>query len=103
MLCTISFLPCSLIKDYELKQTVTRKQAKFTLMAEAANSNTEYFIKAVNCEDSVVTNHFTINNLIATFSLIGNPFSLFHLNIISLSFQVDELESLISESKRTLK
>ena len=96
-ICTVCF---ALYRFY--CYTVTRKQAKFTLIAKTANSITENFIKAVNSEDSI-TNHSTIKDLNSTFSDIGNPFSLFYLNINALSFQSDELESLISKSQITLK
>ena len=61
-------------------------------------SNTENFIKTINSENNI-TKYFTIKDLKSTFNVIGNPFSLFHLNINSLSFHFDELESLISKSK----
>ena len=67
-------------------------------MAKAAISNTENFIKAINSENNV-TKYFTIQDLNSTFNDIGNPFFLLHLNINSLSFHFDELESLISKSK----
>ena len=40
-----------------------------------------------------------MKDLNSTFNDIVSPFSLFHLNINSLSFHFDELESLISKSK----
>ena len=102
MLCNIPFHPYSLLKDNEFKQTATRNQAKFTLTAKAASSNADNFIKTVNSEGSI-TKHFNIKDLNSTFNDIDKPFSLFHLNINALSFQSDELESLISKSKITLK
>ena len=52
----------------------------------------------MNSENNI-TKCFTIKDLNSTFNDIGNPFFLFHLNINSLSFHFDELESLISKSK----
>ena len=69
-----------------------------THMAKAAISNTENFIKAIDSENNI-TKYFTIKDLKYTFNDTGNPFFLFHLNINSLSFHFDELESLISKSK----
>ena len=69
-----------------------------TRMAKAAMSNAENFIKAINSENNI-TKYFTIKDLNSTFNDIGNPFFLFHLNINTLPFHFDELESLISKSK----
>ena len=102
MLCTKTFLPYSLLIDNEFKQTVIGRQVKFTHIAKPAISNTENFIKAINSENNI-TKYFTIKDLNSTFNDIGSPFSLFHLNINSLSFHFDELESLISKSKMTFK
>ena len=98
MLCTKTFLPYSVLNDNEFKQTVIGKQVKFTHIAKPAISNTKNFIKAVNSEDNI-TKYFTIKDLNSTFNDIGSPFSLFYLNINSLSFHFDELEHLISKSK----
>ena len=98
MLCTKTFLPYSVLNDNEFKQTDIGKQVKFTHIAKPAISNTENFIKAINSENNF-TKYFTIKDLNSAFNDIGNPFSLFHLNINSLSFHYDELESLISKSK----
>ena len=98
MLCTKTFLPYSVLNDNEFKQTVIGKQVKFTHIAKPAISNTENFIKAINSEINF-TRYFAIKDLNSAFSDIGNPFSLFHLDINSLSFHYDELESLISKSK----
>ena len=98
MLCTKTFLPYSVLNDNEFKQTVIGKQVKFTHIAKPAISNTTNFIKAVNSEDNI-TKYFTIKDLNSTFNDIGSPFSLFYLNINSLSFHFDELEHLISKSK----
>ena len=102
MLCTKTFLPYSVLNDNEFKQTVIGKQVKFTHIAKLAISNNENFIKAINSENNF-TKHFTIKDLNSAFNDIGNPFSLFHLNINSLSFHYDELESLISKSNIHLK
>ena len=98
MLCTKTFLPYSVLNNNEFKQTVTGKQVKFTHIAKAAISNTENFIKPINSENNI-TKYFTIKDLNSTFNDNGSPFFLFHLNINSLSFHFDELESLISKSK----
>ena len=98
MLCTKTFLPYSLLIDNEFKQTVIGRQVKFTHIAKPAISNTENFIKAINSENNI-TKYFTIKDLNSTFNGISSLFSLFHLNITSLSFHFDELESLISKSK----
>ena len=98
MLCTKTFLPYSVLIDNEFKQTVIGRQVKFTHIAKPAISNTENFIKAINSENNI-TKYFTIKDLNSTFNDIGSPFSLFHLNINSLSFHFNELESLISKSK----
>ena len=98
MLCTKTFLPYSLLIDNEFKQTVIGKQVKFTHIAKPAISNTENFIKAITSENNI-TKYFTIKDLNSTFNDNGSPFFLFHLNINSLSFHFDELESLISKSK----
>ena len=98
MRCTKTFLPYSVLNDNEFKQTVVGRKEKFTHIAKPAICNTENFIKAINSENNV-TKHFTIKDLNSTFNDIGNPFSLFHLNINSLSFHFDELKSLISKSK----
>ena len=102
MLCTKTFLPYSLLIDNEFKQTVIGKQVKFTHIAKPAISNTENFIKAITSENNI-TKYFTIKDLNSTFNDIGSPLSLFHLNIYSLSFHFDELESLISKSKNNFQ
>ena len=98
MLCTKTFLSYSVLNNNEFKQTVIGKEVKFTHIAKPAISNTENFIKAVNSANNI-TKYFTTKDLNSTFNDIGNAFSLFHLNINSLSFHFDELESLISKSK----
>ena len=98
MICTKTFLSYSVLNNNEFKQTVIRKQVKFTHIAKPAISNTENFIKSINSENNI-TKYFTIKDLNFIFNDIGNPFFLFHLNINSLSFHFDELESLISKSK----
>ena len=98
MLCTKTFLPYSVLNENGFKQTVIGKQVKFTHIAKPAISNTENLIKAINSENNF-TKYFTIKDLNSAFNDIGNIFSLFHLNISSLSFRYDELESLISKSK----
>ena len=102
MLCTKTFLPYSLLIDNEFKQTVIGRQVKFTHIAKPAISNTENFIKAITSENNI-TKYFTIKDLNSTFNDIGSPLSLFHLNIYSLSFHFDELESLISKSKNNFQ
>ena len=97
ILYTKAFLPYSVLNNNEFKQTVIGKQVKFTHIAKPANSKTENFMKAINYESSL-TKYFAIKDLDSTFSDIGNPFSLFHLNINVLSFHFDELESLMSKS-----
>ena len=96
------FLPYSVLNDNEFKQRVIRKQVKFTHIAKPAIPNTENFIKAINSENNI-TKYFSIKDLNSTFNDIGNPFPLFHLNINSLSFYIDELESLISKSKNVFQ
>ena len=98
MLCTEVFLPYSVLNNNEFLNTVIEKQVKFTHIAKPAISNTENFIKAIDFENNIIK-YFTIKDLNSTFNDIGNPFSLFHLNINLLSFHFDELESLISKSK----
>ena len=99
-----SFLPptptlsYSTLNDSEFKQTFIRKQVKFTYIAKPAIANTKNFIKATNSENNI-TKNFTIKDLNSTFNDIDNPFSLFHLNINSLSFHFYGLGSLISKSK----
>ena len=102
MLCTKTFLPYSVLNDNEIKQTVIGKQVKFTHIAKLVISNNENFIKAINSENNF-TKYFTIKDLNSAFNGIGNPFPLFHLNINSLPFHYDELESLISKSNIHLK
>ena len=96
------FLPYSVLNNNEFKQRVIRKQVKFTHIAKPAIPNTENFIKAINSENNI-TKYFSIKDLNSTFNDIGNPFPLFHLNINSLSFYIDELESLISKSKNVFQ
>ena len=98
MLCTKTFLPYSVLNDNEFKQKVIGKQVKFTHIAKPGISNTENFIKAINSGNNI-TKYFTIKDLNSSFNDIGNPFSLFHLNISSISFHFHELESLILKSK----
>ena len=50
-----------------------------------------------------ITKYLTIKDLNYTFNDICKPFFLFHLNINSLSFHFDELQSLISKSKNDFK
>ena len=68
-------------------------------MTKPAISNTEIFIKAINSESNI-TKYFIIKDMNSTFRDIDSPFSLFHVNINLLSFHFDELESLISKSKK---
>ena len=96
------FLPYSVLNNNEFKQRVIRKQVKFTHIAKPAIPNTENFIKAINSENNI-TKYFSIKDLNSTFNDIGNPFPLFHLNINSLPFYIDELESLISKSKNVFQ
>ena len=98
MLCTQTFLPYSFLNYNEFKKRVIGKQVKFTYIAKPAISNTENFIKAINSQNNI-TKYFPIKDLNSTFKDIGSPFFLFHLNINSLSFHFDELESLMSKSK----
>ena len=98
MLCTKTFLPFLDLNNNKFKQTVMGKQVKFTHITKQAISNAENFIQAVNSENNI-TKYFTIKDLNLTFNDTGNPFSFFHLNINSLSFRFDELQSLISKSK----
>ena len=102
MLCFETFLPYSVLNDNEFKQTVIGKQVKFTHITKPAISNTENFIKAINSENNI-TKYFTIKDLNSTFNGISSLFSLFHLNITSLSFHFDELESFISKSKNNFQ
>ena len=85
MLCTNTFLPYSVLNSNEVKQADIGKQVRLTHTAKPAISNTEKFIKAVNLENNIAK-YFTIKDLNYTFSDMGNPFSLFNLNINSLSF-----------------
>ena len=96
VLYTKTFL--SVLNDNELKQAVIGKQVKFTHIAKPTISNGKDFIKAVNYVNNF-TKCFTIKDINSTFNDIGNPFSLFHSNINSLSFHFDQLQSLISKSK----
>ena len=102
MLCTKTFLSYTVLNDNEFKQTVIGKQVKFTHIAKPAISNTENFIKAINSKNNFAK-YFTIKDFNSAFNGIGNSFSLFHLNINSLSFHYDELESLILKSNIHLK
>ena len=77
------------MNDNEFKQTVIRKQVKFTHIARPAISNTENFIKAIISENNI-TKYFTTKDLNSTFNDIGSPFSFFHLNINLLPFHFDE-------------
>ena len=97
-LCTKTFLPYSALNHNEFKKTFIGKQVKFTFIAKPAISNAGNFIKAVNFKNNIIK-YFTIKDLNFTFSDTGNTFSLFHLNINSLSFHFDEFQSLISKSK----
>ena len=101
-LCTRTFLPYSVLNDNKFKQTVVGKQVKFTGITKPAIPNTEKFIKAINSENNF-TKYFTIKDLNSAFNAIGNPFSLFRLNINPLSFHYDELESLISKPKNVFQ
>ena len=98
MLCTKTFLPYSVLNGNEFKQTVNGKQVKLTHIAKPVVSNTENLIKAVNSENNI-TKYSTMKNLNSTFNDIGNPFSMFNLNINSLSCHFHELEILISKPK----
>ena len=83
MLCTKAFLSYLVLNNNEFKQTVIKKQVKFTHIAKPVISNTENFIKAINSENNI-TKYFTIKDLNSTFNDIGNLFSLFHLNLFIL-------------------
>ena len=99
MLCTKTFLPYPVLNENEFKQTVIGKLVKFTHIVKLTHiANTEDFIKAINSENNI-TKYFTIKYLNSTFNDVGNSLSLFHLNINSLSFHFDELESIISSQK----
>ena len=78
MLSTKTFLPYSVLNDNEFKQTVIRKQVKFTHIAKPAISNTENFFKAINSENNF-TKYFTIKDLNS-----GFPFSLTHCHFIMI-------------------
>ena len=88
----------SVLKNYKSKQAVIGKQVKFTDIVKQAISNGENFIKAINSESNIIK-YLTIQDLNSTFNNIGNPFCLLHLNVKSLSFRFDELQSLVSKPK----
>ena len=70
MLYTKTFLPNSVLKDNELKQTVIREKFKFAHIAKLAISNNENFIKATNSENNI-TKYFTIKDLNSTFMTLA--------------------------------
>ena len=76
MFCTKTFLPYSVLNDYEFKQTVIGKQVKFTHIAKPAISNTENFIKAINSEN-IFNKYFTIKDLNSALMALGTLFPCF--------------------------
>ena len=85
--CTKEFLPFSGTEDKEF--------ADATHVSNTLKSIRENFIQAIHSENNS-SRYFTLNNLTALSYDKNNDFSVFHLNINSLQYYFDELQTFLS-------
>ena len=93
--CTKEFLPFSGIEDGEFAHTSCGKKIKFTHVSNIPKSIRENFIQAIHSENNSVR-YFTLNDLTALSYDKKIDFSVFHLNINSLQYHFDELQTFLS-------
>ena len=94
MACTKEFLPFSDTNDEEIIQTTIGKHIKFSHMDNVPQSVKENFIHKITSETNT-SKHFTMSDLQSlTYNKKSNH-ALFHMNINSLQFHFDELETFL--------
>ena len=72
------------------------KEIKFTHVSNTPKSIKENFIQAINSENNSSW-YFTLNGLTALNYDKNNNFFVFHLNINSLQYHFDELQTFLSK------
>ena len=93
--CTKGFLPFSGIEDGVFAHATLGKKKKVYHVSNNPKSIRENFIEAIHSENSS-SQHFTLNDLTALSYDKKNNFSMFHLNINSLQYYFDELQTFLS-------
>ena len=93
--CNKKFLPFSGIEDGEFAHATLGKKIKFTHVSNTPKSIRENFIQAIHSENNS-SRYFTLNDLTALSYDKKNDFSVFHLNINSLQYHFDELQTFLS-------
>ena len=71
------------------------KKNKFTHVSNSPKSIRENFIQAIHSENNT-SRYFTLNDLTALIYDKKNDFSVFHLNINSLLYHFDVLQTILS-------
>ena len=99
---TKEFLPFSGIEDGEFAHVTLGKKIKFTHVSNTPKSTRENFIQAIHSENNSSWD-FTLNNLTALHYDKNNDFSVFHLNINSLQYHFDELQTFLSNCPTDLQ
>ena len=90
--CTKEFLPFSNTNDEELIQTTIGKRIKFTHTDNVPQSVKEDFIHKITWETNT-SKYFTMSDLQSLTYNKKSDLALFHMNIDSLQFYFDELET----------
>ena len=90
--CTKEFLPFADIEDGEFAHATLGKKNKFNHVSNTPKSIRENLIQTINSESNSSW-YFTLDDLIALSYDKKNDFSVFHLNINSLQYHFDELQT----------
>ena len=93
--CTKEFLPFSSIENWEFAHTTLGKIIKFTHVSNTPKSIKQNFIQAINSGNNS-SRYFTVNYLTALSYDKNKNSSVFHLNINSLQYHFDELQTYLS-------
>ena len=92
---TKEFLPFSGIEDGEFAHATLGKKIKFTHVLNTLKLIRENFIQAIHWENGS-SRYFTLNDLAALSYEKKNDFFVFHLNINSLQYHFNELQTFLS-------
>ena len=95
MTCTKEFLSFSDTNDEELIQTTIGKQIKFTDIDNVPQSVKENFIHKITSETNT-SKFFNTSDLQSLTYNKKSDLALFHMNINSLQFHFDELETFLA-------
>ena len=93
--CTKEFLPFSGIQDGQFARTTLGKKIKLTHVSNTPKSVRKNFIQAINSEGNS-SRYFTLNDLTAVSYDKKSDISVFQLNINSLQYHFDELQTFLS-------